>query len=147
MLDLASGYWKAVDIVNSVLSEHQLARRPVPVRQICRSHGIRIIERAIPRALSMADLRGRVIYVRDFSETRKRFYIAHELGHFLLPKEFHETSYSTFAGCLLIPHDWILEDHPQAAPAVLADWYQVTSKVMRIRLEQLGIQTSTEPPF
>lgn len=56
-----------------------------------------------PHAICVAELR-LVILNRRRSETQRRFDLAHELGHFVLPKSsWHTDAENRFASCLLMP--------------------------------------------
>jgi Zn-dependent peptidase ImmA (M78 family) len=100
---------------------------------------------------------------------RKRFTLAHELGHYLLHSDliqdkfvdnkmynyndkmyrlynkgisqFHETQANKFAATLLMPEDLVRECWRLTAPDLrkMANDFQVSPKAMEIRLQGLGL--------
>ncbi len=89
---------------------------------------------------------------------RKRYTIAHELGHWILkspdfcnfngtkiiPRHMIEKWCDTFAACLLMPETWIIQDLRRAklkglldAILSLPNIYQVSNQAFRIRVSEL----------
>jgi len=141
----AAGYWDAVDVTGAVLHTFAVTTPPVPVERICRDLKLRILTESMYPL--RAKLTGRVIHISPMSEARRRFYLAHELGHFLLPKDYHEFSMNTFASCLIIPHAWLMQNLPVRSVAALSDTFGVTLPVMTLRLRHIGVGSTVEKPF
>ena len=142
-----SGYMKACRLTEGLLRQHGITRRPVAIERIIANYGIEIVERPLKLAPALFDWLTKTIYIRPMSEQRRRFYLGHELGHYILPPDYHELSCNTFSACLLMPHEWILADLRRASLTVLADWYKVTLPVLRIRLQQIGLKSRVKVPF
>lgn len=143
-----SGYLRACDRVQDLLSKFGIQRAPVPIHDICQAHGLRVVTGGTGVRRGLLDRSSSTIRVAPFPQVRQRFYIAHEFAHFVLPKHYGEASCSTFASCLLIPHEWIIEDLRTMAPNVLAGHYEVTWPVMQRRLRLGGLDAiQTELPF
>jgi Zn-dependent peptidase ImmA (M78 family) len=85
----------------------------------------------------MVELEERRIILHPGTGAAQAWYIAHELGHILLPGEFGEVSCDIFAYCILMPHEWVERDAVSIAPAQLATWYGVTPTVVKRRLRLL----------
>jgi Zn-dependent peptidase ImmA (M78 family) len=147
---------------------HYRKNAPVDVHGIASSLGIRIHEAFLPDNVSGIIERAKdgnfLVTVNTFdSYTRKRFTIAHELGHFMLhrgmigdgieddrayrsttsgkyrnnligPRE--ETQANSFAANVLMPYELIqrLQAEGYATPEQLADKLQVSVHAMSIRL-------------
>jgi len=79
---------------------------PVDVHRLAERKGVKVRERAWqggPHAICVVELR-LVILNRRRSETQRRFDLAHELGHFVLPESsWHTDAENRFASCLLMP--------------------------------------------
>lgn len=93
-------------------------------------------------------------------ETRQRFTIAHEIGHFVLGHlqgakklyrdtrkelngdgDFREIEANNFAAQLLMPDiviDWLINEESITSVATLADKLNVSPSAMRYRLKNLG---------
>jgi Zn-dependent peptidase ImmA (M78 family) len=88
---MAKKYWKRLqieDLVSELLQKHETFSPPIPVDVIATAEGLPIVETEMD-----ADVSGALIRSRDLvgiavnaqqAPVRKRFTIAHELGHFLL---------------------------------------------------------------
>lgn len=133
---LAHTHWKAIGgppmapIANYVLRNFGVHLPPVPMAEIVKALGVRLFA-----ATNFGSLEGAIhfpgegatMWVNEgHTETKKRFTMAHTLGHLLLHEErtFRELSYvgpfseqqeeveaSTFATHLLIMPLWILEPY------------------------------------
>jgi Zn-dependent peptidase ImmA (M78 family) len=141
----AAGYWDAVDVSTALLNSFGITSPPVNVEMICKRYRLTIVTRQMYPM--RANLRRKVISISPMPESRRRFYIAHELAHYLLPKDYHEFSMNTFAACLLIPHHWLMRDMKICSVAVLSDKYGVTLPVMKLRLRQIGLRSLIAKPF
>jgi Zn-dependent peptidase ImmA (M78 family) len=145
----SNGYLHACEIVSDLLKSHGITGPPVDVNKICRVNSL-LIERQILEDPFRAylDRSNRLIVVNSrMREARARFYIAHELGHWLLDRDMHEISYDTFAACLLMPHEWIAEDVRRLGEPALMTRYEVTAPVLRRRLKLGGLEVEAEVPF
>ncbi len=90
-------------------------------------------------------------------DVRRRFTIAHELGHLFLVHEgrrfaepsdanpTQERAANRFAGALLMPEDWLItawsdyKDNPEHRPEIIADLFRVSGGALNVRLKELGI--------
>lgn len=102
-------------------------------------------------------------------EPRRRFTIAHELGHFFLEHEGRrfaepsndnppqERAANRFAAALLMPEDWLraawedFRDNPDHRPEIVAEKFGVSAEALKVRLKELGItnapgKTAVHPP-
>ena len=88
---------------------------PIDLRRLVEKMGVRVREREWqggPHAACVPEIR-LVILNRRRSETQRRFDLAHELGHFVLPESaWHTDAENRFAACLLMPRavfqlEWI----------------------------------------
>lgn len=101
------------------------------------------------------------------SPARKRFTLAHEIGHHLLGHRtspnsrlfFFDTSRTgrtmveracdRFAALLLMPEDWVrryyeeLSFNPENRVAIMSTRFEVSAWAMRRRLRELGLQVNT----
>ena len=77
--------------VASLLLQHGIAEPPTPVARIAEDSGLHVLESAIPGDVSGALLRNSGVVViavnSDHHPNRRRFTIAHELGHYFLSHE------------------------------------------------------------
>ena len=98
----------ARDMARRVLAEHNITKPPVPVPAIARRVGLDVVEVDSLGSLSARLIDTRIEVVASESLGRKRFSIAHELGHHFLHST-HGTSRQiereadAFAGELLVP--------------------------------------------
>ncbi len=143
-------------------------QRDIDIKQVAESQGIRVYEEDFSgdtiSGLMLRDEKGYIIAVnKGHADTRKRFTIAHELGHFLLHKQenlhydlqqngkevffradgiisSHEREANHFAAELLMPEDMIREDF-QDNPDInkLANIYKVSESAMMYRLSNLNL--------
>lgn len=146
---------------------------PVNVRGLCARLGIEISQAEMPEDCSgglerINDDVYKIIVNASHSEVRKRFTIAHELGHYIYHRSLlgdgicdntayrsdrnsqyahphigpdHETEANRFAAGLLMPGHLIRElwDHGITDSEKMADYLDVSKPAMRIRLRQLGL--------
>lgn len=131
------GYEQAAELTRSILASNRVDGPAVPILDICRSYGLDIRRQKLAGRLSFLDVRQCTIYHAPMSYERASFYVAHELGHFLLPASYDETSFNTFAECLLMPEWWIREDCLSMTEYELRARYCVSVNVLRKRLRHL----------
>ncbi len=143
---------------------------PIDVEAICRSEKIRVFamdmkelesitQKAIAGVIQKHSDYGFTILVNESDiGARKRFIIAHELGHYFLHMEKEDsnkiiTSFrmdsspterqaNVFAVNLLIPEDLVRQEHARMVIPVsdsLAKIFCVTKQTMRIRLNELEL--------
>ncbi len=144
---------------------------PVPIVRIAQKLGLQIYEMAMPKMnesvpsgiLTQMENKWVVILNQDDSPTRKRFTVAHEIGHFLLHKgrgfidDFSagETFYrnveenqtleiekeaNLFAAAVLMPEQKLKEIWPSCNnPAEAAEKFNVSEVSMTYRLKNLGL--------
>ena len=157
---------------NELLEKAKMDRPPIDAHDLCKKCGVLVLERSFPEALSglvFAYEQGAVIGVNaDQPETRRRFTIAHELGHYLLrhheqstahEERFHldlaermppgfdlraERAANDFAADLLMPRRLMAAAFDQSRdPIVLAESFNVSQVAMGIRLIELGLNSAT----
>jgi Zn-dependent peptidase ImmA (M78 family)/DNA-binding XRE family transcriptional regulator len=144
------------------------SRAPIDVKSIAKRCGVLVLPRSFPEPLSglvFAHEGGAVIGVNsEHSETRQRFSVAHELGHYVLrhhelapdearlhidisegaPPSYNwraERAANEFAADLLMPRRLVTQefaDRPQ--PAALARRFKVSELAMGYRLLDLGFR-------
>lgn len=114
---------------------------PVDVRGMARALGLTVVERrwaGRPHAASVVSLR-LIILNRNRPETARRFDLAHELGHFVLPEtEWHTEAENRFAAALLMPR----REFEQAvirhgANGYCSELFQVSERAVMIRYAEL----------
>ncbi len=157
MSNKAEGY---VDIIRRYTSV-----APVDVRNLAKALGMRVVETQlkddISGAIERIDDRYRITVNMLHTEKRKRFTIAHEIGHFILHgsligegiydnamyrsdqnrmnrniSDAHETEANKFAATILMPKRLIsdLKDQGVTGATDLASKLDVSVDVMNIRL-------------
>lgn len=147
---------------------------PVPVEEVAVRLGVQVIpappnDAGLFGAFVLREGRPFILYRSSDVPARKRFTIAHELGHFILhshsgedtalfrddrsskgtaPKEIQANA---FAAALLMPEWLVRERQPSPIPNSddhtvdeLAEAFKVSSQAMGIRLASLGLYT---PPL
>lgn len=154
---------------NELLEKAEASSPPIDVHELCTRCGVLILERSFREALSglvFAYADGAVVGVNaDHPETRQRFTIAHELGHYLLrhherssayEDRFHldlsegtppgfdwraERAANDFAADLLMPRKLMAAAFQQSQdPVTLAATFNVSQVAMGIRLLELGLR-------
>jgi len=147
-----------------------VTRPPVPLREIVSVLNLSLVESQREPFSSEAALvpsgEGLAIKVSAGSERRRRFTIAHEIGHYVLHESgpryerggsvneaarWREREADTFAAELLMPEHMVrhavLEEGADARR--LADRFEVSVQAMSIRLRRLGLaerQSDLLPP-
>jgi Zn-dependent peptidase ImmA (M78 family) len=129
------------DEVTALLDKHEIRSAPVPVELIARVEGLPIVETDMDDDISGAlirngDLKGIAVNATQ-APVRKRFTIAHELGHYILDhvdndhldwqftvirrdgrsseaEDFQEIAANFFAASLLMPKHFLREDVEQS---------------------------------
>lgn len=129
---------------------------PVPVDQLAGAFGLRIVPASLPSRVSGALFRypahAVIVYNRWMRETRVRFTLAHELGHWALhhharatechggPCDPLEREADAFAAALLMPADAVMYwwRRGEAFTALCAR-FGVSYEAMHWRLIELGL--------
>ena len=153
------------EIANDLLTNHWSGRGlPVDPAEIARAAGIQVkpfapSDYATASGWYRQESTGPAIYFNPTEvEVRRRFTIAHELGHHALghgprPRdsaaEFNllnydpmESSANRFAAELLMPSSWVrreVEGRGTASLSALASQFAVSEVAMKIRLQTLGL--------
>jgi Zn-dependent peptidase ImmA (M78 family) len=149
--------------VRKILDELAITRPPVSPREIAETYGLGVEEvyfkDSHKQVAGFIDFAASKIYVNaDDPYNRKTFTIAHELGHFILHRDYfkaHPEAYAVllrrpmsaagnalekeanlFAGHLLVPRQFLDRFYKIATVQELADLFAVSSDVIRIRLQQ-----------
>jgi hypothetical protein len=127
----------AREAARALLKERRVARPPVDVEQIARARGLRIVERR-----GLGSLSGRLVdstvELAPCSRHRRRFVVAHELGHHELRKPHGsgahvEPEVNAFAGELLVPGPFLLSELKQVTEIErLKQRFDVSGQVLRI---------------
>ncbi len=152
--------------VISLLKMANITIAPVDVRKIAKLLGFKIIEVDFPSSYSgeifIEDNVKSIGINQNHSENRKRFTIAHELGHYLCghkvydedgkmledlefdfdnPLHVQEKEANMFASELLIPKDFLEADLNEIGLDIdkLTKKYEVSSQAMWIRLTSLRL--------
>ncbi|PIT88668.1 MAG: hypothetical protein COU29_02785 [Candidatus Magasanikbacteria bacterium CG10_big_fil_rev_8_21_14_0_10_36_32] len=154
--------------VRKLLTDFDVSRAPVPVEQIAQQLGIQVSYAPSTEYSGMLirTESGEVLMgvSSDESPTRRRFTIAHELGHFHLEKNkvsidyrgnYHgsdkpasEKNADDFAANLLMPRSFLSKDFHRISGGklfledqlvALAELYQVSREAMMWRLKNLNL--------
>jgi len=154
---------------NELLEKAGAVSPPIDVRKLCVMCGVLVLERSFREALSglvFAYGDGAVVGINaDQHETRRRFTMAHELGHYLLrhheqasgyEDRFHidleermppgsdwraERAANDFAADLLMPRRLMAAAFQTTQnPVQLASRFNVSQVAMGIRLAELGLR-------
>jgi Zn-dependent peptidase ImmA (M78 family) len=156
-----------------ILRKNQILKPPVPVESIAQSEGIQVVE-----APTGPNISGALVRAKDGAVSiavnsahhinRRRFTVAHELGHFYLKHpgtdlhvdgdftinlrdqtsseatDENEIDANAFAAGLLMPREFLMKDLLEVVPLDeekvlrLAKKYEVSEQAMTIRLVNLG---------
>ncbi len=133
-----------------ILIRENITELPIKLVPLCRQMGIRIIRYADIPGFAKRDRDGCstvinnqycILYDETLSTTRKRFTIAHELGHVIMkhsgmPDE--ETEANIFASRLLMPACVLYECGVSSATDIM-ELCDVSRTAAEIRLERLNI--------
>lgn len=154
--------WNLAESKASELTAH-ISSPPIPVYEIAESNGVNVLfvdfgENA-ETVSGLCDFRTSRIYVnKDDSTERQAFTMAHELGHWVMHKEFFlvnpdqypilprfsdpnrndpkEKEANKFAACLLVP-ERLLAPVKGAPVAALARSFGVSRTMMEFRLKNV----------
>jgi hypothetical protein len=141
----------ARELARKVLRAEGITSPPVPVRAIARRRGLKVVEVESLGSLSARLVDDRLDVVEGQPEVRKRFSIAHELGHHHLLGTTHgsgptvEQEANAFAGELLVPGHFLRAAVGAAASVDhLRERFQVSRQVIEIAAEtqKLGDRVS-----
>ncbi|HET7559727.1 MAG TPA: ImmA/IrrE family metallo-endopeptidase [Limnochordia bacterium] len=143
----------ALDAAQTILNVLKIRQAPVVPERVAKALGHQLVESTLPEidGFSLRHRDRHLIFVdRRLSLGRRRFTIAHELGHIILGHLLHvRTSQTTdrmmdkeancFAAELLMPRHLIA---PQASTSIdnLAQTFGLTPELVRMRLVQLGLE-------
>ncbi len=151
-----------------VLKKYSTADVPVNVEDICKEYGIKVfvedlseLEKKCSRPISGLIYKTndvKVIFVnRGDILQRRRFTIAHELGHFFLHfdgsgkdtiisfrglRNKEESEADRFAANLLMPQERLLKEYhsiPYPTASYLSKIFNVSVAAMRYRLSEMGL--------
>lgn len=130
-------------ICQRVREAYGITGYPVDVKELAGRMGVRVILRrwrGLPHAISLRDARA-VILNSARSERSRRFDLAHELAHFLLPVKggYHTAAENRFAAALLVPAacfkvEWLVA---RGEVDVLAEIFGVSERVVELRRNEL----------
>ena len=153
------------ELTNEILFEHDMLKIPVDVVKIADDLGIEIYETELKKEISGAisyDSKNKkfsILLNKKNSTKRKRFTIAHELGHYFLHKNilendeihidimyrddsrnYEEKKVDYFAGALLM-NKMLLEKlyNKTDSIAELSEIFDVSESAMTVRLNILGL--------
>jgi len=128
-----------------LLADRGIATPPIPVDRLAEEMGLEIVDRK-----NLGSLSGRLVDTRievaPCATNRRRFVIAHELGHHVLRKPHGssphvEAEVNAFAGELLVPGPFLAAAVAETTElASLARRFQVSRQVLEIaaRVHHLG---------
>ena len=144
-------------VATKALQSVDCKQPPVPLEEIVGKMGLKIVEFDFHEGISaVLKPEHNVIGVnKNHHPVRKRFSVAHELGHFLLghgdgqeiiDEEFgkpfpQETEANAFASALLMPAKWIKDSVAKKGLDLeeLAKTYEVSKQALTIRLLALNL--------
>jgi Zn-dependent peptidase ImmA (M78 family) len=136
------------------LGEYSIAN----VTEVLEEKGIKVLLTDLPSKISGLTCVARlangevpiVLINKSFSLERRRFTLAHELGHQLIAGEGREVEQlcNRFAGALLVPKSHLLSEVGKKRTALghqeiidLKKLYGVSASALLVRLEQIGVIT------
>lgn len=139
--DVRAAYCRKV--AQTLLKRAGVKEPPVPVEVLAAKAGLNIVKADLPRGVdaTLRPVEGVIEVARDQAGVRRRFSIAHELGHHCLghahgDSSVAESQANIFAGALLAPGSWLRHDLPlYRTPDALAQRYQVSREVIFIALK------------
>lgn len=152
---------KAADSLRKLVGQ---SLAPIQVELMVQAMGIQlhfVTERRWSGAVNSSELgRTAAMWVRNDAKVRRRFTMAHELGHLMLHPlgvmfrddtfsgDEREVEANKFAAALLMPREFVVSDyHATRDVKMLARRYVVSESAMRIRLHVLvGLPMMGEPP-
>jgi Zn-dependent peptidase ImmA (M78 family) len=141
-----------------LLSDRGITAPPVEVEAVARSLGLRVVLVRRGPGFDGQLLRERMLIEVDEGKpfNRRRFTIAHEIGHFQLkhspvvcvtddrtiadPKDINERQANTFASEMLMAEPWVREHWPRLKNIqAMAVAFSVSEQAMFYRLEGLNL--------
>jgi Zn-dependent peptidase ImmA (M78 family) len=159
------------DIFNVVERASQSV--PVNLERLCKALGVKLkADKLDPQIAGQLEHTGNNEYTISYNEAdsgyiyRRRFTIAHEIGHFVLHKHLigdgiddnkayrsvdvglfnncnikphHEAEANRFAAALLMPENLLKQDCKDLDLSALVNKYKVSEPAMNIRLKSLGL--------
>lgn len=163
-----------IEKAKEICKQYDVSDYPVKIVELCEKHGISVFEKYLPKEVSgliviqkdnYKDFNtGKLIVVNlSDSAARRRFTIAHELGHYILHKGDQEEIYAhrdagqnggkekeanIFASNILMPENLVknaLEDleqkdsYGQIKISYIAKEFAVSESAALVRLDQLGL--------
>lgn len=167
-MTLVQSYENATQKADEILREYwgiSSERLPVDVVAIARSHGIEVYNAvftgkfngSVDGMIRAKDGVVQILVNAENPSTRKRFTIAHELGHFFLHhngepldfvdlrsgvSNFKEVEANKFATALLMPQNEVTNEYNKLlfpTGEELARIFNVSKVTMQIRLKELGL--------
>lgn len=143
------------ELATKALASIEFKTPPVPVEEIAKKMGLEVIPFDFPESLSgvLRKERGVIGVNKDHALVRRRFTVAHELGHFLLGHEQDaidetldrplplEREANAFASYLLLPKESVEEDVKKIGLdlKMLSKKYLVSEQALTIRLLGLNL--------
>ena len=167
---MSTEFKSPITMAKKLIKENQLTSTPIDVDMLCRKENIQVryinfgeIEDLVKKKISGAiqkspDGRVTILVNEKDIETRARFTIAHELGHYYLHMDdcdagklitsFRmdqsptETQANQFAAELLMPEELLKEEYRKMIIPVsdsLAKIFNVSKQAMKVRLDSLEL--------
>lgn len=161
---------KLEDLTSEILMNNDMYKIPVDIIKIANANDIKIYEGNLDNKIS-----GAIRYKKDVNKfeilvnkkdanVRKRFTIAHEIGHYFLHQEYlkkeelhidailyrnhdaeteeekeRERDVDYFAGALLMNRTLLEKLYKEYTTAELAELFDVSGSAMTVRLDILGL--------
>jgi Zn-dependent peptidase ImmA (M78 family) len=157
---MASERTKEARRAHEVIAKAGFEGPPLEFEPILERHGIDLVPRPfnyVSGVLIKDPIYTLLVVNENDPDVRRRFTIAHELGHFFLEHEGRrfaepsdenppqERAANRFAGALLMPEDWLrtawndYRDNPDHRPDIVAEMFGVSREALEVRLKELGI--------
>lgn len=155
---------KLENLTKDILIQHDMLKMPVDIVKILDDIGIEVYETDLTSEVSGAIKYDKdsnsfsILINKNNSHTRKRFTMAHELGHYFLHKdilqndelhidilysdsttELEEDDVNYFAGALLMNRMLLERLHKKISLSELAKLFDVSVSDMTVRLDILGL--------
>lgn len=164
---MIANYQKAENEAGKILSDFGVDSPPIPLIDIVNAHGLNILYAdfsSIPDGNKIAGFmdfkRHRIVVNKDDHPNRQRFTIAHELGHYLLHKEYikdeskykvllrqplrdknyppEESEANCFAANLLVPKI-LLKKYKKYPNTIKASLFAVSEDVIKYREKRASL--------
>ncbi len=151
-------YKKARREAERVLEENSILSPPIPIHEISMNYGLQIFmyEFDDPNQSGLLNFKEKTVYIsKDNSIVRRRFTLAHELGHFLMHKElgvdhierispiagekpWYEQEADAFAAHLLVPLNFLNKEGDNLKDiAFLANRYDVFVDIIGYQIKRM----------